>query len=78
MTQDLNKMFEMAKKQEKIALALEEAEKTLDVKAFRKAIALFDELGVKIVNKYGFEQLKEIAKLNFKNTIRIKEKANLK
>lgn len=47
MTQDLNKMFEMAKKQEKIALALEEAEKTLDVKAFRKAIALFDELGVK-------------------------------
>lgn len=47
MTQDLNKMFEMAKKQEKIALALEEAEKTLDVKTFRKAIALFDELGVK-------------------------------
>lgn len=47
MTEDLNKMFEMAKKQEKIALALEEAEKTLDVKAFRKAIALFDELGVK-------------------------------
>ncbi len=47
MTQELNKMFEMAKKQEKIALALEEAEKTLDVKAFRKAVALFDELGVK-------------------------------
>ena len=37
-----------------------------------------DELGVKIVNKYGFNQLKEIAKLNFKNTIRIKEKANFK
>lgn len=35
-----------------------------------------DELGVKIVNKYGFDKLKDIAKLNFKNTTRIKEKAN--
>lgn len=34
-----------------------------------------DELGIKIVNKYGFDKLKDIAKLNFKNTERIK-KAN--
>ena len=31
-----------------------------------------DELGVKIVEKYGFNKLKEIAKLNFKNTEKIK------
>lgn len=32
-----------------------------------------DEIGVKIVNKYGFDKLNEIAKLNFKNTEKIKE-----
>ena len=33
-----------------------------------------DELGYKIANKYGFDKLKEIAKLNFKNTEKIKKK----
>lgn len=33
---------------------------------------LVDEAGVKIVQKYGFDKLKEIAKLNFKNTEKIK------
>ena len=32
---------------------------------------LVDEYGVKIVNKYGKEKLREIAKLNFKNTEKI-------
>ncbi len=31
-----------------------------------------DELGAKIVKKYGFDKLKDIAKLNFKNTEKIK------
>ena len=31
-----------------------------------------DELGVKIVKKYGFDKLKDISKLNFKNTEKIK------
>ena len=33
-----------------------------------------DELGLILVKKYGFEKLKEIAKLNFKNTEKIKTK----
>jgi ribonuclease HIII len=35
-----------------------------------------DEVGVKIVNQYGFDKLNEIAKLNFKNTEKIKELLN--
>ena len=37
-----------------------------------------DEIGVKIVQKYGFNKLKDIAKLNFKNTDKIKELLNNK
>ncbi len=33
---------------------------------------IVDEMGVKIAKKYGFEKLSEIAKLNFKNTEKIK------
>lgn len=36
------------------------------------ASTLVDEKGVEIVKKYGFDKLKEIAKLNFKNTTKIK------
>ena len=32
-----------------------------------------DEIGLKIVKKYGFDKLKSIAKINFKNTTKIKE-----
>lgn len=32
-----------------------------------------DEIGAMIVRKYGFDKLKSIAKLNFKNTEKIKE-----
>ena len=35
---------------------------------------LVDNVGIEIVKKYGFDRLKEIAKLNFKNTDKIKEK----
>ena len=35
-----------------------------------------DKLGVEIVNKYGFDKLKEIAKMNFKNTDKIKDMLN--
>ena len=35
-----------------------------------------DEVGLKIVNKYGFDKLKDIAKLNFKNTEKIKNLLN--
>lgn len=34
---------------------------------------LVDETGIKIVKQYGFDKLKEIAKLNFKNKDKIKE-----
>lgn len=33
-----------------------------------------DEVGVTIAKKYGFDKLKEVAKLNFKNTDKIREK----
>lgn len=36
-----------------------------------------DEVGVKVVEKYGFEKLEEIAKLSFKNTEKIKEKLKI-
>lgn len=35
---------------------------------------IVDNQGVQLVKKYGFDKLKEIAKLNFKNTEKIKEK----
>ena len=37
------------------------------------ASTLVDEKGVEIIKKYGFDKLKEIAKLNFKNTTKIKD-----
>ena len=37
-----------------------------------------DEIGAKIVQKYGFNKLEDIAKLNFKNTDKIKELLNNK
>ena len=38
---------------------------------------LVDEVGIKIVKEYGFEKLKDIAKLNFKNTDKIKQAIKL-
>lgn len=44
---------------------------TIDTFLIKGASDKVDELGVKIVKKYGFDKLKEIAKLNFKNTEKI-------
>ncbi len=45
---------------------------SIDTFLIKGASDKVDELGVKIVNKYGFNKLKEVAKLNFKNTEKIK------
>ncbi len=44
----------------------------LDMFLPKGASNLVDEAGRKIVSKYGFDKLKEVAKLNFKNTEKIK------
>ena len=46
--------------------------KSIDTFLIKGASDKVDELGVKIVKKYGFDKLKEVAKLNFKNTEKIK------
>ena len=48
--------------------------KYVDIFLPKGASTNVDDVGVKIVNKYGFEKLSEIAKLSFKNTEKIKEK----
>ena len=47
--------------------------KNLNLLLLKGASDKVDEIGVKIVNKYGFDKLNEIAKLNFINTEKIKE-----
>lgn len=47
--------------------------KSLNLELPKGASSLVDEIGKKIVKEYGFDKLKEIAKLNFKNTEKIKE-----
>lgn len=47
--------------------------KSLNINLPKGASTIVDEIGKKIVNEYGFDKLKEIAKLNFKNTEKIKE-----
>ena len=47
--------------------------KNIEIELPKGASNLVDEIGKKIVDKYGFDKLKEIAKLNFKNTEKIKE-----
>ena len=39
---------------------------------FHKCAPTVDEVGAEIVKKYGIEKLSEIAKVNFKNTEKIK------
>ena len=45
---------------------------SIDTFLIKGASDKVDELGVKIVKKYGIDKLKEVAKLNFKNTEKIK------
>lgn len=47
--------------------------KSIEMELPKGASNLVDEVGKKIVEKYGFEKLNEIAKMNFKNTEKIKE-----
>ena len=46
----------------------------LDMFLLKGASDKVDEVGINIVQKYGFNKLSEVAKLNFKNTDKIKEK----
>lgn len=46
----------------------------LKIELPKGASNVVDEIGKQIVEKYGFEKLNEIAKVNFKNTDKIKEK----
>lgn len=48
-------------------------EKDLGILIPKGASSKVDEIGVKVVEKYGFDKLKEVAKLNFKNTEKIKD-----
>ena len=47
--------------------------KDVDMLLPKGASSLVDEKGLEIVKKYGFDKLNEIAKINFKNTEKIKE-----
>ena len=50
--------------------------KSLSMELPKGASTFVDEIGIKIVKEYGFDKLKEISKLNFKNTDKIKESLN--
>ena len=47
--------------------------KSVDILLPKGASNLVDQKGLEIVKKYGFDKLNEIAKINFKNTEKIKE-----
>lgn len=51
---------------------MDKISKDLNIELLKGASNLVDEQGKEIVKKYGFEKLNEIAKLNFKNTEKIK------
>lgn len=52
---------------------MDELTKELGIDIPKGANAIVDQVGKEIVTKYGFNKLNEIAKLNFKNTDKIKE-----
>ncbi len=54
-------------------MKLEEMSKELDLEIPKGANDIVDEIGKEIVEKFGMSKLNEIAKLNFKNTDKIKE-----
>lgn len=49
-------------------------EKEVNMLIPKGASTTVDDVAIKIINNYGFDKLKDIAKLNFKNTEKIKEK----
>ena len=52
---------------------IDKISKKLNMEIVKGASNLVDEQGAEIVKKYGFDKLYEIAKVNFKNTEKIKE-----
>ncbi len=54
-------------------MKINELSKELEMEIPKGANDIVDEVGKEIVKKYGFSKLNEIAKLNFKNTDKIKE-----
>ena len=54
-------------------LKMDELSKSLGIPVPKGANDIVDQVGVQIVEQYGFDKLNEIAKLNFKNTDKIKE-----
>ena len=56
---------------------MDKLSKKLKVNILKGASNLVDSVGVEVVKKYGIEKLNEIAKINFKNTDKIKEKLNI-
>ncbi len=54
-------------------MKIEELGKTLGMEIPKGANDIVDQVGKEIVTKYNFNKLEEIAKLNFKNTDKIKE-----
>lgn len=54
-------------------MKMEELSKNLELELPKGANDIVDETGKEIVKKYGIQKLNEIAKLNFKNTDKIKE-----
>ena len=54
-------------------MKMDELSKSLEIDIPKGANDIVDEIGIEIVKKFGFEKLQEVAKLNFKNTDKIKE-----
>lgn len=54
-------------------MKIDELSKELNIEIPKGANDIVDQVGKKIVEKYGIQKLNEIAKLNFKNTDKIKE-----
>ena len=54
-------------------MQMEEMSKNIQITLPKGANHVVDQIGKEIVQKYGFEKLREIAKLNFKNTQKIQE-----
>ena len=58
---------------DRLVSKLDKLSNSLNLELPKGASNLVDEIGIKIVKEHGIDKLKEIAKLNFKNTDKIKE-----
>ena len=53
---------------------MDKLSKELNITLPKGANDIVDDIGFEIVKKYGFNKLYEVAKINFKNTEKIKNK----